>query len=519
MSLPSNKLSNALALVLFSTSASLCQAASINSNGVGQVLLYPYYTVNGGNQTLISVVNTTDRVKAVNVRFQEGRNSKTVMNFSLYLSAFDTWTGAVFALDNSGAANLITLDSSCTVPILANEPSSLSLAGSNLRYIPFKNFAYNGNRRDFPTTASDAAQLGSLERTREGHLSMIEMGVLSSGDAAAQLADEATLSTAGVPSNCQKIENAWSAGVWTNNRTEGVSAPSGGLFGSAEVIDVANGTNLSYNATAIEGFYTSTSAPGALHFSPIEESPNLLSAASLSTTTAQIEVDNPLSDERVAVTEFFSLNESTPDAISLLFMRSTLMNEFNTETSLDAASEWVVTFPTKRFYVDTDSDGSVKAPFTEAFRDDGAACEKLGLVGHSRNGGEFTRPTRQDFVGVPPPPNELQLCNSVNVLVWNRDLNDPRSILNSATSIRLNANFDGSNESNKITNGWARLNFDNPLVEGAQNSILVQSSGIRYQGLPALGFWAANYVNSASQPGLLANFSATHPHRSARAKR
>ena len=34
------------------------QAVNLDINGRGQVLLYPYYTVNKGQQTLLSVTNT-----------------------------------------------------------------------------------------------------------------------------------------------------------------------------------------------------------------------------------------------------------------------------------------------------------------------------------------------------------------------------------------------------------------------------------------------------------------------------
>ena len=55
--------------------ASTAQAVNMNPDGLGQVLIYPYYTVNGGNVTLLSVVNTTGQGKAVKVRFLEGINS------------------------------------------------------------------------------------------------------------------------------------------------------------------------------------------------------------------------------------------------------------------------------------------------------------------------------------------------------------------------------------------------------------------------------------------------------------
>ena len=39
--------------------ANISTAVNLNPDGVGQVLIYPYYTVNGGNTTVMSVVNTT----------------------------------------------------------------------------------------------------------------------------------------------------------------------------------------------------------------------------------------------------------------------------------------------------------------------------------------------------------------------------------------------------------------------------------------------------------------------------
>ena len=52
-------------------------AVEVNPDGIGQVLLYPYYTVrdsSSGNalNTLLTVGNTTDHVKAIRVRFREG---------------------------------------------------------------------------------------------------------------------------------------------------------------------------------------------------------------------------------------------------------------------------------------------------------------------------------------------------------------------------------------------------------------------------------------------------------------
>jgi len=93
------------------------QAVNVNPDGLGQVLLYPYYTTNGGNQTILSVVNTSDYAKAVKVRFVEGQNSREVLDFNLYMSAYDVWTAAI-AKNADGVPTMYTADTSCTVPYI-----------------------------------------------------------------------------------------------------------------------------------------------------------------------------------------------------------------------------------------------------------------------------------------------------------------------------------------------------------------------------------------------------------------
>src|ERR1700693_3426983 len=76
------------------------QAVNVNPDGLGQVLIYPYYTTRAdgaGNAfaTLMSVINSTASAKAVKVRFLEGKNSREVLDFNLFLSAFDVWTAGI----------------------------------------------------------------------------------------------------------------------------------------------------------------------------------------------------------------------------------------------------------------------------------------------------------------------------------------------------------------------------------------------------------------------------------------
>ena len=80
--------------------AGLANAVDLNPDGLGQVLIYPYYTVNKSQDTLFSVVNTTDIGKAVKVRFLEGYNSREVLDFNLFLSPHDVWTARVSQTDD-----------------------------------------------------------------------------------------------------------------------------------------------------------------------------------------------------------------------------------------------------------------------------------------------------------------------------------------------------------------------------------------------------------------------------------
>ena len=68
--------------------AGTANAVHVNPDGLGQVLIYPYYTTQTSGvaqpfNSLLSVVNSTASVKAVKVRFLEGKNSREVLDFNL----------------------------------------------------------------------------------------------------------------------------------------------------------------------------------------------------------------------------------------------------------------------------------------------------------------------------------------------------------------------------------------------------------------------------------------------------
>ena len=253
--------------------ANLASAVNLNPDGLGQVLIYPYYTVNANGsgenlQTLFSVVNTTDQGKAVKVRFVEGYNSREVRDFHVYLSPYDVWTADLFKLPDQAQANLVTDDNSCTVPrIKGATGNGLGQLPDGRSYLPFTNARYSGVYEDGGPTG--------LSRTREGHFEIIEMGTVvnRTNDSL-----DAITHVAGVPQDCSQVVAAWvgvPAGYWITDPNIDIDPPSGGLFGSALLVDISSGVSSGYSADAIDGFVSN--GVDNLHGVPGDVNPSLIS--------------------------------------------------------------------------------------------------------------------------------------------------------------------------------------------------------------------------------------------------
>ena len=111
----------ALALAAGCGLSAPAQAINLAPNGKGEVLIFPYYTVKNGFDTLISVTNTSDRTVLANLRLREAQNARPVREFQLALSPHDVWIGAV-TIDGSDGALIRTFDTSCTAPAFEAGP-------------------------------------------------------------------------------------------------------------------------------------------------------------------------------------------------------------------------------------------------------------------------------------------------------------------------------------------------------------------------------------------------------------
>lgn len=444
-------------------------AVTMGDDGLGQVLLYPYFTVRDGNDTLVSVVNTTDYPKAVKVRVLESKNSREVIDFNLYLSKHDVWTGVITTTANGG--KLMTTDTSCTVPAIP--------AGG----VEFRNFAFTGSNAD--------GEDGSLNRTREGYIEIIEMGVPTHVDIASPdevYFDEAVTHSSGVPANCAAVRSDWADGTFTAGS---LTAPTGGLMGGGTLINVANGTDFSYDPVVLDRFsaVANHTAPGSL-------------LPSLEQAVPQTSV---VFYEGAAITSTWG-NGEPADPVSALIMRTAVMNEFTVEPALAAGTDWVVNFPTKRFYVDSDIDTDAdtvdlnyRRPFTQDFKANGS-CEEVSINIWDRE--ERTTTSDIDFSPL-PPVGKNSLCWEVNVVTF-----EGSNVLGSA--LALNAPTNGFNS------GWMRIAF--PALAGNVDENadttrqIVDDLNVTYSGLPVIGFGVQEYVNN-NLGGVLSNYGGSFVHK------
>jgi hypothetical protein len=453
------------------------QAVNINPDGLGQALVYPYYdtqgTGTGGTiapyNSLLSVVNSSNSGKVVKVRFLEGKASKEVLDFNLWLSPRDVWTAAIVA--SGSGAGIYTADLSCTTP-----PVSKSSANPT----NFVNFAYVGDPED-----------QTLARTKEGYIEIIEMGNVTGGTLTA--ITHAQPSPPGVPPGCGGLP-------------VGLTAPTdlvpgnGGLFGGISLVNVLAGGDITENASALASFSATTLwAP----------------AGSIQPDLSQVNPKTSVVFNNVeVVTTDWSSSSNSVDAVSAVYMRDNVYNEFVLDTGTKSQTDWVVTMPTKHFYY---SNNNVTKLFQRNFRA-GGACDDVLLVQFNR---EEQTVLSQTTFSPPPPTFTDALCWEANVIKVT--LSTPTNgVLLSANSTNLVTTF---------PNGWIQLNWLPSSISGTVHQLVggatirtstatgVSSTqtAVTYNGLPIVGF-AAQYFNNgtltdAGGKGVQAFYTGSFEHR------
>jgi hypothetical protein len=408
------------------------QAVSVNPDGLGQALIYPYYTVRAsedGNafNSLISVVNSTSIGKAVKVRFIEGKRSAEVLDFNLYMSREDVWTGAVIPTANGAA--LFTQDTSCTNPPV---PRTAETAQA------FRNYQYTGPNSDLEDP--------SLNRAREGYVEVIEMAdiratiVDGAGNTVANptwvAITHATTPNGWMPPDCNAIRDGGVTPTWA---TRDLVIGSGGLFGSMTVINPNDAQGIAYEATALDGFYAGQPLP--LWYPSGSINPNLSHVRPRTSTV--------IDGSDVFITPNW---QRGIDPVSAVLMHDAVYNEFMMDDIVAGRTDWVVTFPTKSHYYTRRADGVwiTNALFQRDFVL-GGACDDLSIFYADR---EERRPTSTDDFSPPPHTGTNALCWETNVITFGQG---KRSILNSQNDVNLGVSG--------YSSGWAKLSFPKVAVQ------------------------------------------------------
>jgi hypothetical protein len=494
-------------------------------DGIGQALLWPYYTTGGGSQTLMTLVNNDQTARAVRLRFRESHNGRSVLELNLYLSPFDMWTAAIAEDPTTGGARLVTSDTTCTLP-------AVPTGGLAFRRDDYVDLSASGgaNRQDHPDTLIPA--LSTLARTREGSIELIDMGALQTGSGLTRLAEEVTHirpaspgTVVARPSNCAALVASWTPGRggWADQgAATGMATGTPRYAGSAMIVDVANGTMVEYSADAIDGFHTNAAAIGALHAPPTAAGPDLGDCDHGGGRCTVLVYDAGAGREHALV--FDRGGGSGWDAAIALFMADSVANEFVTEAGIAAQSEWVVHFPGKEYYVSQSL--PARPPYVDRFDDDGASCSAMLPDVRTRDG---LRIPLQPFAADPNPP--ITVCRQTQVLTWNQFLGQTSAVLGSAVARNISTTDaairvvgpGGTNNpaaAPQYANGRATLRFVQAGGFDGRPSIQVSalsddgstSRDGRLYGLPVSGFWAMRAVNAAAQPGLLATYGGAYRH-------
>jgi hypothetical protein len=365
-------LSAAIAAILAGTAVPATTAlaqAEISRANTGSALFYPYYTVNDGWITTFNLINTLPKTLAVKVRFHEMKNSRDVLDFTIVLSPFDTWTGWV--QDSDQGPELRTVDRSCTSPLDVRDPSVPVYASR---------IAYTG---EFDDTGGAGAN-----RMREGYVEVLVMGASdtianpgSTFDADANFQDKTSLFVPyhaehvdGEPRDCTIVDRAFIAQSpqWQapDSPLDSKYLVSGGL---PCVYPVGVGFPLSGSGFPLASCDFSGSVAAG---NPLKGNVGWLNAATgygagseaiavanwLTTNPPQINLvtaqEFPWFLEPTFATSFVLWNLAAPSnqadlsAFESSIGASATFNEWANNPNNGARTDWVVSFPTKAFHVD-----------------------------------------------------------------------------------------------------------------------------------------------------------------------
>ena len=456
--------------LLFFAAALPAHALYVNPDGHGQALIFPYYTAQSANgnpyNTYITIANRDGVPKALRVRVREGRNGREVASFNLYLNARapedgpaqsgDVWAAAIVPT-NIGPA-IVTRDSSCT-----HFHHDFSASPPTLH---FSNASFTGANAD--TFGNDA------ERLAEGYIEVFEMGTLATRASCSALL--ALPPSAAAP-------------------------PTGGLSGTLTVINVANGTDFTVNAVALQDVATQSYYRADASAYPDWD------AAEVNRVAAFVQ------DGKM----YRSTWPSGVGALDAVLMQSVINNEVVLDAATASSTDWVFTFPTKRYHTGT----TPTPPFTPGLLQGRDVPLRLNFATRE---GEAT--TYVDGCGFLCPGNtieaDIRLRWASSVLAF-RPSGSPASAgtsdaLGSRNSWGLALPPGARNGSAQVSfggfGGTPSMTFTAAATRISDGALTNES--VRIDGLPLLGFMVRTFQNgtlTCTGASCQGNYGGSFPHK------
>lgn len=583
-----NSLSGAIALGLgvAATSSTALAVELDNNNRLGDAGIFQYYTATGDWQTFMRIVNTSDEAVAVKVRFREAANSREVLDYIIFLSPRDMWSGWTSSdVAGNGRPGVKTNDTSCLYPLPDNnaiDEGWVTLAG-NTKAAEFQDRAFsdNGLLGDYDDGANPTAR----ERVSEGHIEVIGIAQFS---AVSDFGRAVTHGTNGEPDSCVAAANIYESAkddVYdfidelgsfqpedladiVQDAANGIYSVLAGSIGlpldnvlamNGYLINVPQGMGGGFNPDILKDFW---SCPTLALLDCYEDAPNgrfwELQISSLETATSPdldsgysyFVADNGLNEERQKQKGYKMIDGpedvvGSVDQVSYELMRTSVINEWaasaNPENVIsDYYTQWVLTFPTKHYYVDLQDDDYIYddvsptlvdystgndayRPFSWEFDydDTGDSCEpyKAEL---------WNREERKSTFASPSPEFPVELCYETNVVVFNEFYEGAGLDSAFATTVPVGALPTDANPGGpapRAERGWAEFYLDGRTVGLfdqrylnqekfhpwiADGQIPVPGGSVPYykNGLPVTGFMLSVYNTNDT----LTNHAAINAH-------
>jgi hypothetical protein len=371
----------------------VANAVHVNGDGTGEVLIFPYYNTNNSFQTNVSVTNTTSAYTIFKIRFRESNNSQDVLDFNVYMSPYDVWTGTVRQVD--GKANLISDDTTCTYPpndVVVNEAEETFVLNPDLytgdtplteaqKGWNFKTAYTNVDASDPLEGYIEVFEIGSIRPEQKLFVDSTKDGEIDKDTDKSYTAG--VVHVDGMPVDCSVVETAWKYGIGPHGAKNadtnvddlnpanvedgdlpGLSfkytangnllPPYGGLYGMTIFLDLINGGAYVADPVAIENW-----SDLAQHYNPGDVDDFLLpslasgdvglsarmnSASGLTTRTWPKSIDVGLNDGDSQTPR----SGNNPGPIAHVLATKSLANDYFVDPTFDGSTDWVITFPMRK---------------------------------------------------------------------------------------------------------------------------------------------------------------------------